>query len=835
MIINKYSKTNLKTYIFLTLVFLLSIDHAQQKGLQINDQEYFEMPGLNVMVFHDYYPDGHQGGITIIQNGTRVAANGDLRLEPAPGQWQPIPKVGERVVDLNSKKISVPCAYPNPDRDRKGFNPIIYPDLSLNYAVNVTAEGSDFRITVDLENPLPENWVGRVGFNLELFPGELFGKTYYMDDTPGLFPRQMNGPIEVDPHGILEVKPMAEGNKLVIAPECESRRLTITAEKGRLQLLDGRAHHNNGWFIVRSVIPAKATSNAIQWLVSATVLPGWTYKPVIHVSQIGYQPQQPKKAVIECDINQDKSPLSILHKILPTGKDKIVLKSLPQVWGKFLRYQYYIFDFSAIREPGIYKITCGNSQSQPFKIDNNLYKKDVWQPTLSYFLPVQMCHMRVNDRYRVWHGLCHMDDALMAPTDTLHFDGYEQGSSTLTKYRPLEPVPGLNVGGWHDAGDYDLRVESQAGTVRILALIYEAFKPDYDQTTINQVKHLVELNVPDGKPDILQQVEHGVLTILGGYKNLGRLYRGIICPTLRQYVMLGDGSTMTDNKVYNPQLESTETRDNTSGVLDDRWVFTEENPRRALQVAASLAAASRVLHGYNMNLSEQCLQTAEKLWIENQEAPRGDSNKIETLAELFLATGNENYKQMLIDMLPAISRNIGRSGWVLGRVLPLINDSTFSDSVTESIRTFYQRLKENLKENPFGVPYRPNIWGAGWSIQNFGVHQYYLHKGWPEIIPADHMLAALNFVLGCHPGSNTASFASGIGVNSVTVAYGFNRADWSYIPGGVVSGTAYIRPDFPELKDWPFFWQQTEYVIGGGASNFMFLVLAAQEILSESN
>jgi len=38
-------------------------------------------------------------------------------------------------------------------------------------------------------------------------------------------------------------------------------------------------------------------------------------------------------------------------------------------------------------------------------------------------------------------------------------------------------------------------------------------------------------------------------------------------------------------------------------------------------------------------------------------------------------------------------------------------------------------------------------------------------------------------------------------------------------------------PDFPELKEWPYFWQQTEYVMGGGATNFMFLVLAAKEVL----
>jgi hypothetical protein len=39
--------------------------------------------------------------------------------------------------------------------------------------------------------------------------------------------------------------------------------------------------------------------------------------------------------------------------------------------------------------------------------------------------------------------------------------------------------------------------------------------------------------------------------------------------------------------------------------------------------------------------------------------------------------------------------------------------------------------------------------------------------------------------------------------------------------GGLSSGTALIRPDFPELLDWPYLWQQQEYVMGGGATNFM--------------
>ncbi len=74
------------------LFFLLLSGFLNAQKLIINQDEYFEMPGLNVMVFYDIYPEGHQGAIGIIQNGTRVATNGDLRLEPTPGQWQPIPK-----------------------------------------------------------------------------------------------------------------------------------------------------------------------------------------------------------------------------------------------------------------------------------------------------------------------------------------------------------------------------------------------------------------------------------------------------------------------------------------------------------------------------------------------------------------------------------------------------------------------------------------------------------------------------------------------------------------------------------------------------------------------
>jgi hypothetical protein len=36
---------------------------------------------------------------------------------------------------------------------------------------------------------------------------------------------------------------------------------------------------------------------------------------------------------------------------------------------------------------------------------------------------------------------------------------------------------------------------------------------------------------------------------------------------------------------------------------------------------------------------------------------------------------------------------------------------------------------------------------------------------------------------------------------SKLIAYGNNRADYTFIPGGMIPGVVIIEPDYPELKD----------------------------------
>ena len=824
---------------------------AQAQEFKLTSSGYFKNHGVDVMAFDDIYPEGHQGGVCIIMNGNRVATNGDIRFEATPGQWQPVPKQLDRKLGDNS--ITATLCYPDSSRHLTGFNPMIYPDFHFNYTVKVEGKGDHVEVTVDLDRPVPQEFLGKVGFNMEFFPGALFGKPWIMDNQSGIFPQQPNSPLATTSPNYLHTgnyhpkgqpladmdnligkgyspivaddiisEPYAVGRKFTSRPDDPYNKVTIESLTGDLKLYDGRMNHNNGWFVLRSEIAPGVTKGAVKWIITPTVMPDWMYQPVIQTSQIGYHPNQPKEAIIEMDTRDNRHGTAQVVRI-GSDKEQVVKTVTPENWGKFLRYNYLKVDFSDVKEPGLYQIKYGDSASPIFRIDDNVYDRGVWQPVLEYFLPVQMCHMRVNEKYRVWHDACHMDDARMAPAHN-HIDGYDQKPG-LSKFNEGDMVPGVNIGGWHDAGDFDLRVESQAGEAYILSLAYEAFHPEIDATSIDQINRVTEIHQGDGKNDLLQQVENGALSVVNSYLALGRLYRGIICGGLRQYVLLGDAAAMTDGK---------------PGNEDDRWIFTEDNPRRELSTAANLAATSRVLKGFNDTLSTHCLNIAREIFERTGNGnPRMASPKIQAAVELYLATGEDLYKDFLLDNKDLIVKQIGQMGWYTARVeqrFAQMKDKkaqAFSKDFRKALLAYKEQLDKEVVSTPYGVPYRPHIWGAGWDIQGFGFRHYFLASAYPDIFNKEPIFNALNFVLGCHPGSNQESFASGVGAASATIGYGLNRADWSYIPGGVVSGTALIRPDFPELLHFPFLWQQKEYVLGGGSSHYMFLVLAVQQMVKE--
>lgn len=788
----------------------------------LNELEYFSKPGLDVLAFNNYYDglfsDAKHAGVELIHHGVRTATNGDVRLSPTPEQWDPVALMVDRKVDARTSTVTTRLGYAAHD---------------FEYDIRVSPAGEGVKLQVVFDRPLPRALEGKAGFNLEFLPSAYWGKAWVTDTGSGQLPLYPAGPTTRGSDGTPVRLPMASGRSLTLAPEDPQRRVTIAAGSGELAIFDGRNQAQNGWYVVRGLLPAGKTGVVLEWTLEGNTVPGWTRPTVIGHSQVGYHPAQRKVAVLETDRRAAAPGTARLLRIDADGREHEAHAARAERWGPYLRYDYYTFDFSDVREPGIYVIEAAGQRSNAFRIAADAYA-NAWQPTLDVFFPVQMDHMFVNEAYRVWHGRSHMDDARQVEPNKEHFDLFGQGPDLDSPFQPGEHIPGLNYGGWFDAGDYDIRTQTHYATVLSLVETWEQFRPERDETSIDQDRQHVELHRPDGVPDMLQQIEHGTLALIAQHRVFGHAIPGIVEPDLGQYTHLGDAASKTDGKVDDPN--------DPDSPRDDRLAFTTNTTALNYGSAAALAAASRALRGHNDALADECLATAQKVWeFEHAREPNlfrvgnttgGDpqDEELRAAVQLLLATGDAQYGARIEALWPAIDARFGFNASLAIAALPKM-DAAFATKVRARAEAFKGERARMVAENPYGVLITRGGWAGNGAVIGMANTNYHLHKAFPDLFDIEPTLQGLNYLYGTHPDSNV-SFVSAVGAKSKQVAYGMNRADFSFIAGGIVPGVLVLKPDFPENKeDWPFFWGQNEYVINLGAS-YIHLVHAAQDLLS---
>ncbi len=612
----------------LAVLLLSAFNYASGQELKLNDLEYFDTQGVNILVYNNLFTGGFNdeknAGIELIHHGVRTAQGGAVRLSNTPEQWDLVPAIINRKVDSESKSIETTLRYN---------------DYVFDSRVVVTAKGKGVEISVYLDKPVPKALEGAAGFNFEFLPSQYWAKTYLMDGRYNRFPRyvvgnsitrpnsekpkQFKGYKTYDDRGtgkFIDPLPLETGRTMLLAPDEPSRMVKITSQDADLMLFDGRMLAQNGWFVVRSILPAGKTGKVLTWTVEPNAINGWVREPNIGFSQVGYIPSQPKVSVIELDKKDKPLAKASLYKIGTDGNASEVFSGNIVPWGNYFKYHYVKFDFTAVKDPGIYYIQYGNFKTNNFIIDNNVYDK-ITDATSDIWIPIHMNHMYVNEAYRVWHGEPFKDGYLQAPPNTDHFDLHDQGPTTDTKYKPLELIPGLNVGGFFDAGDFDIETGSNISVVQNFVQTWEYFKPLRDQTFVSQTQRYVDLHRPDGTPDMLQFIEHGTLNLVAQAEIIGHMSQTLSNSVLDNYHHLGDAASLTDGLPYNPTLGPYEIAADgrSSGVKDDLWAFTSRNPGLDLQAATMLAAASRALKGYNNDLSARALQQSKRLLNEASE------------------------------------------------------------------------------------------------------------------------------------------------------------------------------------------------------------------------
>jgi len=887
--------TQIRVCLLLALISAPGLSGADF-AMKVTDKNYLGTQGFSVLLYdstyHPVFVDQKNTAMEMILHGQRIATNGDVRLMPTPEQWDLVATLKRRHADKANSRLTADLAFPTFD---------------FSYTLEVAAEPGGVKVSINLDKPLPQKLTGRAGFNLEFLPSIYMGKAYLVDGSKaGIFPRTPNDPMtKVLPlpdepkkayyledwdkaKGYTQPLPFAEGKSITLGVDDALARINVKSETASLMLFDGRDRAPNGWFVLRSLIPSGKTTGAIVWHISPDVIPNWTRPPVIAHSQVGYAPGFSKVAVLELDPKYDAPKTARVLRLMVDGSYKQVFEGSITPSTPWLRYVYSKFDFTPVNDPGLYVIEYADQRTAPFPISRDAYA-NIWQDSLDHHLAAQMDHVSVREGYRMWHGASHLDDGRMAPVVGEQFDGWNQATATDGKYKGGDHIPGMNVGGWYDAGDFDLEEPAQLSVIQSLALAYREFNLKYDELTVDEANRQVEMHRPDGVPDTVQQVKHGALLILAQFHNIGHAIRGTHEPDLRQYTQVGDGASKTDGRIYDPRLGPNETKGDYSGKPDDRWIFTTNNPFFQWNAIAALAAAADTLKGWDDALAKDCLETAIKAWNEEKAhptqnpaggglggaAPAGapgggvlaasqglvsgaptNSGPPSAPAtppagfgrgrfsvgldwpaalELTIATnGAEPYKSRLKELFPQMimPEQMDLHGWTAIRALPYL-DASAKDQLREAVKTYMAGLDKRLDETPFGVPPSLGTWGGSGAVVDMAIRMYFLHKAFPELVSPEYTLRAVNYILGTHPASST-SYVAGVGTVSKTMTYSNNRADNAYIPGAVIPGYIIIKPDFPEcIDDFGFLWFEDEAVVAGSAS-WVVAGNAADAIIKES-
>jgi hypothetical protein len=830
-----------RTFLSAVVLLLATSNFGWCQDLKLNDLEYFETQGVNVLVYNNLFTGGFNdeknAGIEMIHHGVRTAQGGAVRLSNTPEQWDLVPEILSRKVDRASKTIEATLRYKDYDFDSR---------------VVVTAKGKGVEISVYLDKPIPKALEGSAGFNLEFLPSQYWGKAYLMDGRYNRFPRyvvgntitkpdsekpkQFKGYKTSDDRGtgkFIDPLPLETGRTFLLAPDEPSRLVKISSQDADLMLFDGRILAQNGWFVVRSILPAGKTGKVLTWTVEPNAINGWVREPNIGFSQVGYLPAQTKVSVIELDKKDKPLAKASLYKVGNDGNATEVFSGKILPWGNYFKYNYVKFDFSSVKAPGIYYIQYGNFKTNNFLIENSVYDK-ITDATSDIWIPIHMNHMSVNEAYRVWHGEPFKEGYRQAPPNTDHFDIHSQGPTTDTKYKALELIPGLNVGGFFDAGDFDIETGANINVVQNFVHTWEYFKPMRDQTFVSQQQRYVDLHRPDGTPDVLQFIEHGTLNLVAQAELVGHMTQTLSNSVLDNYHHLGDAASLTDGLPYNPALGPYEIAADgrSSGVKDDMWAFTSRNPGLDLSAATTFAAASRALKGYNDDLSARALVQSKRLLKEATELlanqPQDTSGwrrfaNVGTNLQLYIATREQQYMNKFQELLwPALDRSVNFLLLTALNAIPHM-DASYKEKLRPYVVKYNDYIKGLEKDNPYGVPIGLGNWAGNGAVMNFGTTVCFANKYFSDIVDASQAFKVTNWLFGCHPYHNYSFVATVGATRPKAVFYGNNRADFSFIPGNVAPGVLFRKPDhFENYDDWPFLWGQNEGTIAGNTSYLIF-------------
>lgn len=697
------------------------------------------------------------------------------------------------------------------------------------YHQKIYPQGGDIHFALSLDDSGEADDIQWADFVFFLPLQTFENQRYQTDQGEGFYPAEKG-----------EGSVIAEGfSELQLLPDDPTRNLTIRSAGG-IGLYDEREWGGQSYMVAVKVPPGESIHFT---LTPPPVDPG-PNPPAVRYSHAGYLPQGIKQAILEIDWRDTYPNLSAsLERKTPSGAETVLQGQFVPAMQDFWK-QFAVFDFSTVAEPGEYRIVWAGGTTNWFPISQDIFKNR-WQNTLDVFLPFQMSHAAVDLGNGLFHGASTLDDAVQAPPNTVGADGYISYESSGTPVQPGETIP-VGIGGWFDAGDYDLNVSSQAFVVLQLSLAWEEFSPQRDLHSLDIANRRLNVNQPNGIPDLLEQIEWGARWLLAMQQSDGRVYVGVV----------------ESAEVYGATNLPENMTDGLPDTGDERLLYVDYHSDLNLAFAAALAAASRALRHSNPELAAQCLDAAILAWEYFRTHPEvyratvyfhdGEEGREQMIAaaasELYLTQPDADYLNVLAQFQPYFAdlptewpapTGSGPVGFwyappFLARLYPQLPEGALKQSIHVALERAADALAERALPAPFPFqqdwPYTE--WGTNGTYINGINDAYWLEKVVPERIRVSDLLPAAYWLYGLHP-LNDFTFVFGSGLPEpqyhyhgiLQVRFGNSPAS---VPGAVVPGiAAYTDSGVLYYLDQPGIYRNSEACIYDAAS-FLFAMLVLE-------
>ena len=537
-------------------------------------------------------------------------------------------------------------------------------------------------------------------------------------------------------------------------------------------------------------------------LLSALALMGCHYtnpdNGPIRLNQVGFAPNQEKTATITLSDEQlTVSDVFILNENGDTIWTGVTAETCSNpVSGKPCQ----LVDFSVLTEPGEYTLCAihpswSSPASAPFIITNRPYR-ELTRAALRAFYH-QRASMATEEPYAEGYArpAGHPDDHVL-----VH-------ASAATAERPEGTVIS-SPGGWYDAGDYNKYIVNSGFTMGVWLMAYEFNKAYFDTLRLN----IPESQISNDKcPDMLSEAMYNLRWMLTMQDTDGGVYHKLTEPAFEGFIR--------PDQCRKP-----------------RYVVMKTTAA-ALDFAASMALAARVYEPYDPDFCEEAKEAAIRAYdwaVEhpevyydqpkmNEEIKQCGEVEITTGAyddfdvndefywaevELYLLTGEEQYKANVKDHAGAIANTLTKDGkyylpatWgnvaELAYLELLLQGKTDADALLTYLAPYLDEADTiSVFRSPYGNRESDFFWGCNsegccWRGVEC-LYAYRLTRDEKYLINAER---CLNYVLG----QNATGFCYVTGFGTHPTKDPHHRLSYSHskgtLPGFLAGGPNPARQD----------------------------------------